>query len=118
MSGGPIFNENGELCGLICSSIPSIDNTSEHVSWVSSLWPMMGIEISLNREGYSPNSEYPIVSLAADGFISAHHWQNIRLQCEKNTNKIMRITLNDNPDIIFPHPDIPGTPRIKGSYKQ
>lgn len=45
MSGGPVFNSSGNLCGIICSSLPADSEDSEHVSYVTTLWPMLGFLI-------------------------------------------------------------------------
>lgn len=45
MSGGPVFNSLGELCGLICSSMPPSSSGEPHSSWITSLWPMLGIVV-------------------------------------------------------------------------
>lgn len=45
MSGGPVFSSSGNLCGIVCSSLPADDECDEHVSYVASLWPMLGFLI-------------------------------------------------------------------------
>lgn len=45
MSGGPVFNEAGELCGLVCACMPPGEPGGDHVSYVTSLWPMLAIEL-------------------------------------------------------------------------
>ncbi len=47
MSGGPVFNSDGNLCGIVCSSIPADEEFSEHVSYVSTLWPMLGLTVQI-----------------------------------------------------------------------
>lgn len=44
MSGGPVINSNGNLCGIISRgfNIPECDD----ISWASSLWPAMGMKIN------------------------------------------------------------------------
>jgi len=43
MSGGPVFNfRTGHVCGVICSSLPPGAQDVEHVSYASSLWPIVG----------------------------------------------------------------------------
>lgn len=41
MSGGPLFNDRGWVCGLICSSLPPEDGHGEHISYGVALWPAM-----------------------------------------------------------------------------
>src|SRR5262249_24266306 len=34
MSGGPVFNKSGQLCGLVCSSYPPFTSDEEYASYV------------------------------------------------------------------------------------
>lgn len=44
MSGAPIFNENGNVCGVVCSGTSFSDNNEEgHISYGVPLWPACGI---------------------------------------------------------------------------
>lgn len=44
MSGGPIFDEAGHLCGLICSGLDESDSSeAEPVSYGAALWPLFGL---------------------------------------------------------------------------
>lgn len=47
MSGGPIFNEKGSVCGVICSS--GLEDDNGYISYSSLLWSAMGtmLEVSL-----------------------------------------------------------------------
>jgi|ERR1035437_8631156 hypothetical protein len=45
MSGGPVFTEKGCLCGLITSNLPPSQEGDEHVSYVSTLWPILATPI-------------------------------------------------------------------------
>lgn len=69
MSGGPIVNnETGELCGLVCASMPPPPGTDEpHVSYGASLWPAMGTVL------WSPDAagRQTLLDLARDGTIHA-----------------------------------------------
>jgi hypothetical protein len=47
MSGGPVLNEEGCLIGAVCSNLPPDTPEGEHYSLVTSLWPMVGIEIDI-----------------------------------------------------------------------
>jgi hypothetical protein len=41
MSGGPVINEAGAVCGVICSSLPPDEEYPGHISYVSAIWPAM-----------------------------------------------------------------------------
>ncbi len=44
MSGGPVFNDSGKLCGIICSNLPPLEADEEHISYVALIWPSMNIQ--------------------------------------------------------------------------
>lgn len=56
MSGSPVFNEQGSVCGLVSRSL-SIDSLGEYVSFVSLLWPSLGINvgIKIGNDDNNPN---------------------------------------------------------------
>ena len=94
MSGGPVFNDRGHLCGIICSTYPPFNNTDEHASYVTSLWPLMGMKINVNREGYPKNVEYPMLELARDGIIHTEGWEQVIIDID-SAGDIVQIGLND-----------------------
>lgn len=64
MSGGPIFNQAGALCGLICSGF---DHTP--VAYGVVLWPIMGIGIDHNIPGLVPEGPYTLQEMTEWGLI-------------------------------------------------
>jgi hypothetical protein len=90
MSGGPVFNDNGHLCGIICSNLPPSSDSQEedHASYVTSLWPLMGLKIDMDRKGHPTGVKYPILELARDGIIKANSWEKIILIKDNNDNII------------------------------
>ncbi len=79
MSGGPILNIKGDVCGVICSSIPYIDDATDYVSYGSLIWLALGISVEVaSHEGAPP--EYVLVydliqrgSVLSDDTISHVH---------------------------------------------
>ena len=70
MSGGPVVDELGSVCGLVCSTLPASED-HEAVSHVTTLWPMLRTFISADRGGKYPRDvTYPVIDLALDGLIS------------------------------------------------
>lgn len=63
MSGAPVFTEKGFLCGIVSSNMPPETDDGEHTSYVSLLWPMMGIHVDFARPGEEPKLR-PLVELA------------------------------------------------------
>lgn len=71
MSGGPVFDETGCLCGLVSSSIEGADLEGEPISYVTILWPLFSLIISADRGDHYPRGiSYPAIELARDGQIS------------------------------------------------
>lgn len=70
MSGGPVFNETGQLVGIICGSLDSMDD-GEEVSYVATIWPVLRILIRAKRAGHpTPKQSYPAIDLALDGLLA------------------------------------------------
>jgi len=65
MSGGPVISLiTGDVCGAICSSLPAITADEEHVSYASTLWPLVGTIIDRDPMRLTGNSErVPVMQL-------------------------------------------------------
>jgi hypothetical protein len=80
MSGGPVFSDNGKLCGIICTSLPPYDDEDVHCSYVSAIWPLMGLVVGINpKTGIIEENTYPVFELAKHGFISVNNLEKITL---------------------------------------
>ncbi|MEX2662124.1 MAG: serine protease [Vicinamibacterales bacterium] len=79
MSGGPVFNEAGELCGLVCSSIPPVAPETEHTSYVTTLWPALGTLLDLERQGCPPG-RYPALELARGRQMVVRNWERVSVE--------------------------------------
>jgi trypsin-like peptidase len=75
MSGGPIFNEGGCLCGLICNSMPATEEFPEHISYVALLWPEMITQLKIPYPELVNNIPYSVLKLAEMGAIVAIGWE-------------------------------------------
>ncbi|MCO5285329.1 MAG: serine protease [Chitinophagaceae bacterium] len=78
MSGGPVFNDTGNLIGIVCSGFNQADS-AEHISYISLLWPLMATPI-IQDDG----SSYPLYNLAKEAIIGVDTIENIVLS--KNTS--------------------------------
>ena len=68
MSGGPVFDEYGALCGLVCASVKEPPQSGEPISWVTTLWPLFTLIIDADRgDDYPRGMKYPAIELARDG---------------------------------------------------
>ena len=71
MSGGPVFDEYGSLCGLVCAGLDDGSHEyGEPISYVTTLWPLFTLMIDADRGGDYPRGvTYPAIELARDGQI-------------------------------------------------
>lgn len=80
MSGGPVFEETGCLCGIVCSSIAGSHLDGEPVSYVSSLWPIFPLGVDADRQGKRSDVMHPLIEVARGGVIRVpdlprlEHW--------------------------------------------
>jgi hypothetical protein len=74
MSGGAVFNKAGRLCGIICSSLPSTTDEPdiEHASYVSLLWPVLGIPIDELYDNPPVAAPYTLFDLAKHAGCNIH----------------------------------------------
>jgi hypothetical protein len=71
MSGGMVIDEDGALCGLVCSGFELDDPNDMPLSYAATLWPILTTVISIDRgEGHPRGVEYPMIDLALDKILS------------------------------------------------
>lgn len=98
MSGGPVFNEAGELCGLVCSGLTdaSVEYSDEPpVAWCVVLWPIVGIRIDHSIPGVISPPPYTILELARAGLMDVCGWQYVEANVEpyEDSDGIKKIRL-------------------------
>jgi hypothetical protein len=72
MSGGLVIDEEGRLCGLVCSAMQFADQTMPPLSYAATLWPMLTTIISADRgDAYPRGVSYPMIDLAISDIIHA-----------------------------------------------
>lgn len=70
MSGGPVFDEYGSLCGIVCASVDGCQRPDEPISFVTTLWPIFTLIVDGDRgDDYPRGVQYPAIELARDGQI-------------------------------------------------
>lgn len=70
MSGGPVFDEYGSLCGLVCANVDRSHERGEPISYVTTLWPLFTLLVDGDRgDNYPRGVGYPAIELARDGRI-------------------------------------------------
>ena len=88
-----MFNAQGELCGLICSSLPPSQADETHISYVTTLWPTMGTIVDMDRDGFAEEQKYPALELAQHGYITARGWEDVVL-FRNETGDITKVGLS------------------------
>jgi len=68
MSGGPVFNESGALCGIVCTGMWGAHEDGNPISYASTLWPMFRLRVSQDRGPAHPRGiQYVAMELARGG---------------------------------------------------
>lgn len=75
MSGGPVLNDRGKLCGIVCSAMPTIE--PPHISYVSALWPAMFANLDFELPGLTFRGSYQAWELARINALHAPDWESI-----------------------------------------
>jgi hypothetical protein len=72
MSGGLVIDEQGALCGLVCSGFQLDDQNELPLSYAATMWPMLTTEISSDRgDAYPRGAKYPVIDLVIDKLLAA-----------------------------------------------
>lgn len=71
MSGGPIMNEQGSVCGVICSSFPLVEDNPEYISYASLIWPVLGTSIEVATSEGAPSEMLLVYDLIEKGYVLA-----------------------------------------------
>lgn len=81
MSGGLVINEESQVCGIVCGSLPPGLNDGSHVSYVTMLWPMMAIPIDARlMPGASGTIRYNLKDLAEQGVFEPNGWDRVQIE--------------------------------------
>lgn len=86
MSGGPVFNDNGMLIGVVCAGTDCLDG-EEPISYVALLWPLMSTLI------IDKDSKYPLFDLAKKSVVKAEGLEHIMLSKTENEN-LLEVSYN------------------------
>lgn len=71
MSGGPVFSINGHVIGVIGSSFELGESGGPEVSYVSAIWPAVGIELRHTAAPVKAAAPYPLLALVDAGAVRA-----------------------------------------------
>jgi S1-C subfamily serine protease len=70
MSGGPIFNENGKVCGVVCSGLAPSEEGQEYFSIGSLMGIALTIELDLAFNGDTNTEDLTLYDLVERGFVA------------------------------------------------
>lgn len=95
MSGGAVFNNRKELCGLVCSGLEDDQDRNEDYSNAVSIWPSMLIKMKFNSGDYlpaelEPNCQYSALELARLGYIKVIGHERIEFFKHENGSDDIR----------------------------
>lgn len=77
VSGGPVFNSSGHLCGIVSSSVPP-DDDGPWSSFASLLWLAFATRLYMARADLPDASVgYPALDLVRAGFLHLKGWERI-----------------------------------------
>ncbi|MEK7571245.1 MAG: serine protease [Patescibacteria group bacterium] len=71
MSGGPIFNESGGVCGVICDAFGESDENGDYISYGSLVWPSLAITLETKIENDPTVTQITAYEMIKRGFIKA-----------------------------------------------
>lgn len=91
MSGGPVFKEDGTVCGVICSSLGGCDDETGYISYVSLIWPAFGLSVETRFADEAEIEMVSILDLAKRKFIS----------CDDSLERIQFIDSTDGRQIAY-----------------
>lgn len=62
MSGGPVFNSDGELCGIVCASVKP-DHGVSHIAYAATLWPALGLLVDAPNPDLVATGPYTLADM-------------------------------------------------------
>lgn len=79
MSGGPVFEESGALCGIVCNGMAGAHDEGNPISYVSMLWPLFRLIINWDRgDNYPRGIRYPAIELAQGKQIRVNDFSRLK----------------------------------------
>jgi|GEM_PF-2940571 len=83
MSGGPVFNEAGRLCGIVCSSLPAAEYGDNHSSYVTLLWPAANMDLEIPYESLLDSIPYKFLDLFKKDILDGYNVDKLVVSTDK-----------------------------------
>lgn len=96
MSGGPIFNSEGRVCGIVCSGT-NTEPGIPPISYGALLWPLLGVELDMRYENVQLPPSYEALQLARSGLIQMQGWERVSIHHGEDGERRTRVTFSDAP---------------------
>jgi len=78
MSGGPVLDEVGHVCGIVSTGLPEPTEEGHYYSHGSTLWPLMATMVNFPWDARYPRGTYfSMYDFAKAGMIHTHHLDHI-----------------------------------------
>jgi len=94
MSGGPIFNDSGKVCGLVCSSLVG-SSLEGFTSYGTVLWPSMSTYVHFTPDGKFSDVPHRLLDLANSGVINTTDNEKLEIIRAKD-DSIIRFNKDKN----------------------
>lgn len=79
MSGGPIFNSTGQICGVICAALTT-DDQGPYTSYGAMIWPALFTTVDFEGHGLQCKGPYGIFELGTVDYLHLLDWPAFRQQ--------------------------------------
>jgi hypothetical protein len=89
ISGGPVCDRHGRVIGLVCSGMPPAEGETEHVSYVSTLWPAFGLVLRKTPVTGLPQQEQSLLEFAQVSRANVHHLDHLVVQMDDDKQVIL-----------------------------
>jgi hypothetical protein len=89
MSGGPVFNSTGRICGLVSSNMPPDTPEGDHSSYVSLIWPVLGLGLTVDPvPPRVPIPRYHVKRLVDNGMMQMLHADIVTVTDEQGEDRL------------------------------
>lgn len=87
MSGGPVFDSSGRICGLVCAAL-NTDDVGSFTSYGAVLWPALLQTVEFRAPGLDVKGPYGVWELSKIGYIRIDGWKDVlqRVRVERDGN--------------------------------
>lgn len=94
MSGAPIFDETGNVLGVVCSGGDSAGDTAQFISHGSLIWPIFGCQVDIAKTPEAPPEKTLLYDLARDGsLLTDDTFDHLSVTTNTSGSRTIRISI-------------------------